>query len=382
MKIDSSTIGMESARCYQMASVTYRRFTLTKYQEDLTKGLQTSVGPGQEELEETDEGTKEASKETAKETGYQPMISEWQDRFSVAGRYSGIRTSPGSSLNQIRQQCIRYIFDMLFRSRRDRIPMREWTAQDQHSLYTAQNNNASSAGQPIQTLIATATTMSLKSVTWQMESETTSFTSTGTVKTADGREIQFNMEIFMSREFEQYFEAELDLASISFCDPLVINLDTGIANLTDQTFYFDIDADGELDEISMLNGASGYLALDKNGDGTINDGSELFGTGSGNGFADLAAYDEDGNGWIDENDAIWDKLKIWTRDADGNDVLYTLAEKGVGAICLHNVSTDYTLNSQTGGTQGAIRNTGIFLYENGSAGTIQHVDVVKYNRLS
>ena len=44
----------------------------------------------------------------------------------------------------------------------------------------------------------------------------------------------------------------------------------------------------------MLNG-SGYLALDKNGDGTINDGSELFGTRNGDGFADLAQYDEDGN---------------------------------------------------------------------------------------
>ena len=44
----------------------------------------------------------------------------------------------------------------------------------------------------------------------------------------------------------------------------VINLDTDIASLSDQTFYFDIDADGELDEISQLGAGSGYLALDKN----------------------------------------------------------------------------------------------------------------------
>ena len=63
--------------------------------------------------------------------------------------------------------------------------------------------------------------------------------------------------------------------------------------LSDQTFYFDLDADGKEEEISVLNG-SGYLALDKNGDGVINDGSELFGTKNGDGFADLARYDEDG----------------------------------------------------------------------------------------
>ena len=38
-----------------------------------------------------------------------------------------------------------------------------------------------------------------------------------------------------------------------------------------------------------------FLSLDKNSDGIINDGSELFGAASGNGFADLAKYDEDGN---------------------------------------------------------------------------------------
>ena len=41
-------------------------------------------------------------------------------------------------------------------------------------------------------------------------------------------------------------------------------------------------------------------ALDINEDGKINDGKELFGTASGNGFGDLAAYDQDNNGWIDE----------------------------------------------------------------------------------
>jgi hypothetical protein len=123
---------------------------------------------------------------------------------------------------------------------------------------------------------------------------------------------------------------------------------------------------------------SGFLALDKNGDGVINDGSELFGTKSGNGFADLAEYDSDGNGWIDEGDPIWDKLLVWTKDEDGNDRLYHLSELGVGAVGLANVSTQFSLNSQEDNTNNAIiRYTGVFLYENGEASTVQHLDLAR-----
>lgn len=145
----------------------------------------------------------------------------------------------------------------------------------------------------------------------------------------------------------------------------------------DQKFLFDLDCDGEKDNISRLDSGSGYLALDLNGDGVINDGSELFGTRSGDGFSDLARYDSDGNGWIDENDEIWRRLRIWTQDDRGNDKLYTLSDKNVGAIYLGNVSTDYSLQSSKGNTNAAIRKTGIFLYENGMAGTVQHLDLVK-----
>ncbi len=107
----------------------------------------------------------------------------------------------------------------------------------------------------------------------------------------------------------------------NLCDPIVLNLDTDATTLSDQTFLFDLDADGTEDRIAALGPGSGFLALDQNGNGRLDDGNELFGTKSGNGFADLAAYDEDGNGWIDENDAVFDLLKVWYRDSSGKDVL-------------------------------------------------------------
>ena len=139
---------------------------------------------------------------------------------------------------------------------------------------------------------------------------------------------------------------------------------------------FDLDADGNEEEISMLESGSGYLAFDKNGDGIINDGSELFGTSNGNGFADLAQYDKDGNGWIDEADEIFDKLRIWVKDADGNDNLMSLSETGVGAIYLGSRDTDFSLNNLSDNhTNGVIRKTGMFLYENGQTGTMQQLDL-------
>ena len=128
------------------------------------------------------------------------------------------------------------------------------------------------------------------------------------------------------------------------------------------------------EDIHKLNSGSGYLALDKNNDGKINDGNELFGTASGDGFADLAKYDEDGNGWIDENDAIWNHLKIWVQTEQGPQ-LYSLADKGVGAICLNRMPTYYTQYDKDGEVSAVVRSTGMFLYENGAAGSMQHLDL-------
>jgi len=212
---------------------------------------------------------------------------------------------------------------------------------------------------------------------YHAESECTAFSTEGKVVTADGRELTFELSFEMSRSFEEAYSEKYDFGT-TYVDPLVINLDTDVASVSTQKFMFDIDANGVLDSISNLNGSSGYLALDLNEDGTINDGSELFGTKTGDGFSDLEKYDSDKNGWIDEADDIWNKLLIWTKDTNGNDMLYGLSEKGMGAIYLGNVGTDFSLNSITDNTaNAAIRKTGIFLYENGSVGTVQHLDLAQ-----
>jgi hypothetical protein len=96
---------------------------------------------------------------------------------------------------------------------------------------------------------------------------------------------------------------------------------------------------------------------------------------TGNGFEELAKYDDDGNGWIDEADAIYSKLKVWTKDENGKDVLLSLKEADLGAIYLNNVSTEFSVNDkETNQRNAQVRNTGVYLKESGGAGSIQQID--------
>jgi len=208
------------------------------------------------------------------------------------------------------------------------------------------------------------------------EMEYTAFQSQGCVKTQDGREITFGVEVEMSRAFCEKYDSIFVQDVPVTCDPLVFNLEGNIGKISDQKFLFDLNVDGTEEEISFTEQGSGFLALDKNKDGEINDGSELFGTKSGDGFKDLAEYDEDGNGWIDENDSVFDDLSIWTLNEEGEKVQISLLKADVGAIYLGNASTEFSLkNAETHDTNGIIRSTGVFLKESGGAGTVQHIDL-------
>lgn len=207
------------------------------------------------------------------------------------------------------------------------------------------------------------------------EYESSGFSGSGTILTEDGKKVEFTVELNMSREF--YSEQNLSVRmGDALKDPLVVNFSGTAAELTQEKFSFDIDNDGHENQISFLRPGSGFLALDKNEDGTINDGSELFGPESGNGFQDLAAYDSDGNNWIDENDSIFNKLRIWTKDSEGNDMLFGLGEKGIGAIYLESAATLFSIKDSTNTLQGQVQSTGVFLGEEGGVGTVQQVDLV------
>lgn len=368
MRIDSSVVDMESTRRYSSVttkSVRGSSVRLTSIPDRGYGGLGSlfgnliSSGENMDQTEETEKN--EQSEETS------ASLEDLTTHFMNLSNMTKVkeRQTPEDTIFTIRQQCVQFLLELFFRFRGERYSEDMWNTSGKFS------DNASTA-QPVYRV------NTLTNQYYHKEEEQTTFSTKGVVKTADGRELSFNLEVGMSRSFEEYYEETYSTGMVTYCDPLVINLDTNIAQVSDQKFFFDLDQDGTEEEISSLQSGSGFLALDLNGDGVINDGGELFGTKSGNGFADLAKYDEDGNGWIDEADEIWEKLLIWTKDEDGNDKLYHLSDLGVGAIGLGNVSTQFALNSaQDNHNNAMIRNTGIFLYENGTVSTVQHLDLAR-----
>ena len=130
-----------------------------------------------------------------------------------------------------------------------------------------------------------------------------------------------------------------------------------------------------MDNINFINPGSGFLAFDKNSDNIINRGSELFGPGTGNGFEELAAFDEDQNRWIDENDSVFSKLSVWTKDENGEDLLISLKDAGVGAIALTNAATIFNMTEADNNLNGQLKSSGVFLFENGNIGSVHQIDL-------
>lgn len=207
------------------------------------------------------------------------------------------------------------------------------------------------------------------------ESEETTFSATGEIHTADGKKIDISLMMQMHRSYSTSNSTTIT-AGVQLKDPLIINFDASSTELTDAKYSFDLDADGTNENISFVKPGSGMLMLDKNGDGKANDGTELFGALSGDGFADLRQYDEDGNGFIDEGDSVYSQLKIWVKTDQGNDQYFSLADKDVGAIYLGAVKTPFDLKDENNEMHGQVRTTSFFVGEQGNGGTVQQIDLV------
>lgn len=208
------------------------------------------------------------------------------------------------------------------------------------------------------------------------ESELMQFQAQGMVRTADGREISFSVQLHMERSFVSTESLHVRMGE-QLKDPLILSYPGHAVELTDTKFSFDLDADGDQERISFVKPGSGFLVFDRNGDGQVNDGRELFGTRSGDGFAELAELDGDGNGWIDENDADFGRLRLWTKDADGNDQLQDLLSANIGALSTQRTATPFIFKDANNREQGVMRASSVFLQEDGmGAGTVSQVDLV------
>lgn len=207
------------------------------------------------------------------------------------------------------------------------------------------------------------------------EEESCSFSASGNICLADGSTRQFEVGYELARSEES---TTLSYGT-GLMDPLVLDFDAPTGALGPHSVNFDLDADGRTERMRMPDASAALLFHDRNGNGVADDGSELFGPTSGNGFAELARLDDDGNRWIDAADAAWADLRLWSIDADGTERVRTLAEAGIGALATAWEDTPYTIK-ENGKVLGQVRGSSVWLGEESGAGIVRQIDIATDRR--
>lgn len=180
---------------------------------------------------------------------------------------------------------------------------------------------------------------------------------------------EMELDISFSKELYEAHSMELVFGDLETLDPLVINYSDDINpfdNLSKLKFEFDLNNDGENELIPLLKQGAGFLAYDTNDNGAIDNGSELFGPSSNDGFSELAQYDKDDNNWIDENDAVFNKLKIWQINDEGDNELVSLVDLNVGAIYLGQVQSDFSYQTKVNQVDAIQKSNGVYVKNDGS----------------
>lgn len=164
----------------------------------------------------------------------------------------------------------------------------------------------------------------------------------GTFTTSDGRQVSFaatvHVEVGLDVQFS-FGREEIAPPAPAQADPLALDLDGD--NDISLTPYqhgatFDINGDGILDQTAFVQGQDVFLGLDRNNNGFIDNGRELFGDqhGAASGYLELAKYDDDQNGVIDQSDSIYQQLLGVRLGQQGLLETYSLQALGVKSINL------------------------------------------------
>jgi serine-aspartate repeat-containing protein C/D/E len=139
-----------------------------------------------------------------------------------------------------------------------------------------------------------------------------------------------------------------DASKINYISPIALDLNgDGVQTISvDAGVKFDILNSGTAVQTGWISGEDGFLAIDRNGNGSIDDRSELFGGAVGEGFGTLASFDSNADGVVDATDEFFTSLGVW-RDANVNGVtdageFTSLADAGIAKL-----NTAYSSNFGT-----------------------------------
>lgn len=189
------------------------------------------------------------------------------------------------------------------------------------------------------------------------------------------QELTLNYSLSLSSKSVSYSKVEISAAALK--DPIIVQFGSqGIGEIKGQK-DFAINEDNILDELPIFSGDVGYLVYDKNNNQQADDGSELFGPKTGQGFIELAQLDSNKNGFIDVEDQHFDQLYLWQPSDDNNptEQWLSLKDAKIQAISLSAISTPFDFYDQQGKVQAQLRQSSFAISENGLGRGVHQVDV-------
>lgn len=151
-------------------------------------------------------------------------------------------------------------------------------------------------------------------------------------------------------EFNFSFSASVETSTqavVQQSDPIILDLDNDGFELSSyqQGAKFDILGNGGVQNTAFVTGGDAFLAIDRNGNGSIDSGKELFGDQNGavNGYEELRKLDQNRDGVINASDAAFDSLRLFRDNGNGKTEtgeLLTLREAGITEISLGYTNVD------------------------------------------
>ena len=207
----------------------------------------------------------------------------------------------------------------------------------------------------------------LATTEWELGYQAVQASFSGQLQLQDGSSVSFAFEFRMQVSWARYSYTEQPLQ-----DPLIVSLDNKPAQLTDSHTEFDLLSNGRSVQLPQLAAQQFYLAYDRNNNQQVDNGTELFGPKSGKGFAELAEYDENGNGFIDPGDDIWQYLYLWRPQQQ----LLSMTEAKLGAFSVSSAATPMPLLDKQQQKTGEIQRSGLAFTDEAKPVLVQQIDLV------
>ena len=203
--------------------------------------------------------------------------------------------------------------------------------------------------------------------TWEFGYQAVQASFSGALQLDDGSSISFAFDFSMEVSWARFSAQQGPMQ-----DPLLISLSGQPVELASDSSSFDLKGNGQKSALPQLSAEQYYLAYDRNQDNQVNNGTELFGPISGNGFTELAAYDGNANGFIDAADDIWQHLYLWQPQQQ----MLNISQTELAAISVESVATPMSLLNNEQQVVAQLQRSGLAFFADGSPALVQQIDIV------